>query len=156
MHQRDELETMSSDSDQIVAVPAINFKGHLGSTSVRYIQMGTPSRVQYIGDWDLEETVRQVDQNFSTELRTIADDTTIDENLLKTLECLEPRRLEQILEENKDYKKDMSTRFEVVFYDNKIVVPKPLRQTVIMLLHEGHPAINKQTMRPDPFGVGHC
>ena len=33
-HQRDETETMSSDSDQTIAVPAINFKRYLGATSV--------------------------------------------------------------------------------------------------------------------------
>ena len=44
--QRDETETMSSDSDQTIAVPAINFKRYLGATSVRYIQMGTASKVQ--------------------------------------------------------------------------------------------------------------
>ena len=44
-HERDETLTMSSDSDQTIAVPAINFKRYLGATNVRYIQMGTASKV---------------------------------------------------------------------------------------------------------------
>ena len=63
-HQKDETETMSSDSDQTKAVPAINFTRYLGATSVRYIQMGTASKVQYEDKWDIEKTVRQVEQNF--------------------------------------------------------------------------------------------
>ena len=59
---------MSSEFDQTIAVPAINFKRYLGATSVRYIQMGTASRVQYNEEWDLEETIRQAEQNFSTVL----------------------------------------------------------------------------------------
>ena len=149
--QRDETETMSSDSDQTIAVPAINFKRYLGATSVRYIQMGTASKVQYEDKWDLEETVRQAEQKFSTDLRTIADETTNDEKLLKTLVCLERRNFEQIPEEYKQYKNNLSTRFGVVFYDDKIVIPKPLRQTVIMLLHKGHPAINKMSHAARPF-----
>ena len=94
MQQRDEIETMSSDSNQTIAVPALNFKRYLGATSVRYIQMGTASKVQYNNQWYLEETVRQVQQKISTDLRTIADETANDEKLLKTLVCLERRNLE--------------------------------------------------------------
>ena len=101
--------------------------------------MGTASKVKYEDKWDLEETVRQVKQKFSTDLRTIADETTNDEKLLKTLVCLERRNYEQIPEEYRQYKNNLSTRFGIVFYDDKIIIPKPLRQTVIMLLHKGHP-----------------
>ena len=38
--------------------------------------MGTAIKVQYDNQWDLEETVRQVEQKFSTDLKTIADETT--------------------------------------------------------------------------------
>ena len=150
-HQRDETETMSSDSDQTMTVPAINFKRYLGATSVRYIQMGTAGKLQYEDKWDLEETKRQVEQNLSTDLRTIADETTNDEKLLKTLVCLQRRNFEQIPEEYKQHKTNLSTKFGVVFYDDKIIIPKPLRQTVIMLLHKGHPAINKMNHAARPF-----
>ena len=149
--KQDEIETMSSDSDQTIAVPAINFKRYLGATSVRYIQMGTASKVQYNEEWDLEETIRQAEQKFSTDLRTIADETTNDEKLIKTLVCLERRSYEQIPDEYKEHHKNMSTRFGVVFYNDKIVIPKPLRKTVILLLHKGHPAINKMTHAAKPF-----
>ena len=44
--QSEETEIMSSDSDQTIAVPAINFKRYLGTTGVRYIQMGKASKIQ--------------------------------------------------------------------------------------------------------------
>ena len=49
--------------------------------------------------------------------------------------------------------KEPITRFGVVFCDDKIVIHKPLRQTVIMLLHKGHPAIkaNKMNHAARPF-----
>ena len=81
--QRNEIETMSSDSDQTIAVPAINFKRYLGATSVRFIQMGTASKLQYDNQWDLEETVSQVEQKYSTDLRTTADEPTNDDKFLK-------------------------------------------------------------------------
>ena len=149
--QSEETKIMSSDSDQTIAVPAINFKRYLGTTGVRYIQMGKASKIQSSEDWDLEETVRQVEQKFATDLKTIAGETTNDEKLLKTLVCLERRTYEQRPEEYREYKKNLSTRFGVVFYDDKIIIPKSLRQTVIILLHKGHPAINKMSAAARPF-----
>ena len=70
---------------------------------MRYIQMGHTSHVQEENKWDLEETIRQAEQKFTTDLRTIAKQTTNDEKLLKTLVCLERRTLEQIPEEYKSY-----------------------------------------------------
>ena len=58
-----ETETISSDSDNTIAVPAINFKGYLGATGVRYINMGQASKVQDDPKWDREGTVRQVEQS---------------------------------------------------------------------------------------------
>ena len=49
--------------------------------------------------WDLEETIRQSEQKFTTDLESIAKETTKDEKLLKTLVCLERRTLEQKPEE---------------------------------------------------------
>ena len=101
--------------------------------------------------WDLEETVRQVEQNFSTDVRTIVDKTTKDDKLLKTLVCLERQNPETLPDEYKDHKKNLSTRFWVVFYDDQIMLPKPLRRSMIMLLHKGQPAINKMNHAARPF-----
>ena len=90
--------------------------------------MGQASHIQEQNKWDLEETNRQAEQQFATDLRTIAKETTDNEKLLKTLLCLERKTLEQIPEEYKAYQRQLSTRFGVVFYDDRIIIPKSLRQ----------------------------
>ena len=147
----EDAETMSSGSENTIAVPAINFKQYLGATGVRHISMGKASKIQTSSDWDLEETVRQVEQKFATDLKTIAGETTNDEKLLKTLVCIERKTMEQIPEEYKGYTKRSSTRFGVVFYDDKIIIPQSLRRTIITLLHKGHSAINKMSAAAKPF-----
>ena len=142
---------MSSGSENTIAVPAITFKRYLGATGVRYINMGKASKYQTSGDWDLEETVCQVEQKFATDLKTIAGETTNDEKLLKTLECIERKTMEQIPEEYKVYPKHLSTRFGVVFYDDKIIITQTLRRTIITLLHNGHLANNKMSAAAKPF-----
>ena len=144
-------EKDSRSSADSFDVPAINFKRYLGTTGARYIQMGQANHIQGENKWDLEETIRQAEQNFTTDLKTIATETTNDEKLLKTLVCLERRTLEQIPDDYKPYHKQLSTRFGVVFYDDRIIIPKSLRTTIIMLLHKGHAAINKMTTAAKPF-----
>ena len=112
--------------------------------------MGQASHIQGESKWDLEETIKQAEQKFTTDLKTIATETNNDEKLLKTLVCLERRTLEQIPDEYKPYYKQLSIRFGVVFYDDRIIIPKSLRTTVIMLLHKGHAAINKMTTAAKP------
>ena len=99
----------------------------------------------------MEDTVRQVEQKFATDLKTIAGETTNDEKLLKTLVCIERKTLEQMPEEFKEYKNHLSTTFGVVFYDDKIIIPQALRRTIITLLHKRHPAINKMSAAAKPF-----
>ena len=142
---------MSSGSENTIAVPAINFKRYLGATGVEYINMGKASKIQTSSDWDLKETVRQVDQKFATGLKTVAGETTNEEKLFKTVVCIERNTMEQIPEEYKGYTKHLSTRFSVVFYDDKIIIPQTLRRTIITLPHKGHPAINKMSAAAKPF-----
>ena len=145
------IETESTSSLVSFGVPAINFERYLGTTGVRYIQMGQASHIQKEKKWDLEETVRQAEQKFTTEVKTIATETTNDEKLLKPLVRLGRRTLEQISDEYKPYQKQQSTRFGVVFYDDQNIIPKALSTTTIMLLHKGHAAINKMTAAAKPF-----
>ena len=124
----EDAETMSSGSENTIAVPVINFKRYLGATSVRYINMGKASKVQTNMDWDLEETIHQVEQNFATDLKTIAGEKTDDEKLLKTLVCIEIKTIELIPEKNKGYTKHLSRRFGVVFYDDKKINPASIEK----------------------------
>ena len=45
----------------------------------------------------------------------------------------------------------LSTRYDLVFFEDKIIVPLNLRTTVINLLHKGHPAINMMTLSAKHF-----
>ena len=75
-------------------------------------------------------------------------------SLLKTLICLERQQQEIMPEDKLLYKKRLSTRYGLVFYEDRIIVPKNLRRTVISLLRKGHPAITKCQWRQDTSG-GH-
>ena len=46
---------------------------------LEYIQMGQASHVEDNNTWDLEETIRQAEQNFTVDLKKIATEMTNDE-----------------------------------------------------------------------------
>ena len=81
----------------------------------------------------------------------IAMERANDDKLQKTLVCLELKTTTQIPDEYKQCTKNLSTRFGVMFYDDKIIVPKSLRTTVITSLRKGHPSINKTSHAAKPF-----
>ena len=78
-------------------------------------------------------------------------ETTNDPSLLKTLVCLERQQHELIPEEYLAHKKKLSSRFGLVFIEDKIIVPKNLRTTIISMLHKGNPAINKMSLAARHF-----
>ena len=102
-------------------------------------------------NWDLEQAVRETEKNFSTDLQLLMTETTNDPNLLKTLVCLERQQHDVIPEEYLAHKKKLSSRFGLVFEEDKILVTKNLRTTIISLLHKGHPAINKMSLAARHF-----
>ena len=75
--------------------------------------MGKASKIQTNSDWDLEETIRQMEQKFATDLKTIAGETTNDEKLLKTLVCIKRKQWNKYQKSTKDiqniYKRDSAS-----------------------------------------------
>ena len=142
-----EIELKTDQDPSILEVPATNWARYVGVQSVQYVNMGHDPKViaQEDNNWDLEQAVRETGKNFSTDLQLLMDETTNDPTLLKTLVCLEHQQQDQIPDEYQPYKEKLSSRFGLVFIEDKIIVPKNLLTTIISLLHKGHPAINKMT-----------
>ena len=147
---------ISSDSEMapsVLEVPTMNWANYLGVKSVQYIKLGHAPRIQALepNDWDRENSVRETENDFATDLQLLKTETKNDPKLLKTLVCLERKQYDNIPEEYNQYKRKLSTRYGLVFFEEIIIVPTNLRTTVITLLHKGHPAINKMTMAAKPF-----
>ena len=142
-----EIESETDQDPSVLEVPAINWARYVGVKSVQYVKMGHAPKVAAMeeNNWDLGQAVRETERNFSTDLQLLMNETTNDPTLLKTLVCLERQQHEQIPDEYLPHKKKLSTRFGLVFIEDKIFVHKNLRTTIISLLHKGHPAINKMT-----------
>ena len=102
--------------------------------------------VEEQNDRNLEQAVRETEKKFSTDLELLMTETTNDPNLLKTPVCLERQQHEMIPQDYQTYKRKTVKQVRPRFLEDRIVIPKNLRTTVISLLHTGHPAIKKMTL----------
>ena len=148
-----EIDSETDQDPSILEVPAWNWARYVGVKSVQYVKLGHAPRIaaQEEDNWDLEQTVRGTKKNFSTHLQMLMAETTNDPTLLKTLVCLERQQRELTPDEYQTHRRKLSRRFGLVFIEDKIIVPKNLRATVISLLHKGYPAINKMTLAARHF-----
>ena len=151
MHTPMEEGEIDSETDQdssILEVPAVNWAKYVSVKSVQYIKMDHAPKVdaEEPNDWDLGNAVRETEKQFSADLLLSMTETTNDSSLLKTLVCLERQQHDYMPDEYSLYWKKLSKRFGQVFYEDRIIVPKNLRTTVISLLHKGHPVINIMSM----------
>ena len=113
--------------------------------------MGHAPNIEAEENWEVAEAVRQADKKFSTDLSLLMRETTNDETLVKTLVCLERQQYDQIPAELRIYKKKLSTRYGLLFYEDRIVIPNNLKNQIIAMLHKGHPSIVKMTDNADIF-----
>ena len=123
-----EIESDTDPDPSILEVSAINWARYVGVKSVQYVQTGHAPKVlaQEANNWDLEQAVRETEKNFSTDLQLLMSETTNNPVLLKTLVCLERQQHDQIPGEYLPHNKKLSSRFNLVFIEDKIIVPKNL------------------------------
>ena len=148
-----DIDTDTDQDPSILEVPAINWLRYVGVKSVQYVKIRHAPKIaaEEQNDWNLEQAVREMEKSVSTDLQLLMTETANDASLLKTLVCLERQQHELIPEEYLSYRRKLSSRFGLVFMEDKIVVPKNLRTTIISLLHKGHPAINNMTLAARHF-----
>ena len=134
-----EIDSETNQDPSVLEVPAINWARYVGVKSVQYVKMGHGQRIaaEEQNNWNLEQAVRETEKNFSTDLQLLMTETPNDPNLPKTLVCLERQEHEMIPDEYQTHRRKLSSRFGLVFVEDRIILPKNIK---------GHPAINKMTL----------
>ena len=147
-----EIDSERDQDPSISEVPAWEWARYVGVKGAQYVTIGHAPIIaaQDENNWDLEQAVRET-ETFQTDLQLQMTETTNDPTLLKTLVCLERQQHELMPEKYQTHKKNMSSRFGLVFIEDKIIAPKNLRTAIICLLHKGHPAVNKITLATRHF-----
>ena len=70
----------------------------------------------------------------------LVEETARDVKTLSAITALERNQTEEIFYPYRPHRHHLTTRFGLLFYNDKIVIPKAMRTTITAILHQGHPS----------------
>ena len=79
------------------------------------------------------------------------DETARDVKILNPIAAIEKQQLESIFYPYRPHRLHFSTRFGLLFYNDKIVIPENMRSTIIAILHQGHTSTAKMDQLAEAF-----
>ena len=77
------------------------------------------------------------------DLQSLVEETAQDTKILDAIVVLETGKFENISYPYRPHGEYLETRFGLLFYNEKLVIPEALRSTRIAMLHQGHVSINE-------------
>ena len=98
-----------------------------------------------------EEAIKRVEKDFALDLPLLVDETARDIKILKAIAAIENQQLDSILYPYRSHRSHLSTRFGLLFYNDKIVIPENMRTTVIAMLHHRHTSAGKMEQLAGAF-----
>ena len=89
------------------------------------------------------EVIKKAEKEFSLDLSLLVDETAQDIKIIKAIAAIEKEQLESIFYPYRHHRLHFSRRFGLLFYNDKIVIPKNMRTTITAMLHQGHTSATK-------------
>ena len=74
-------------------------------------------------------------KDFALDLPLLVDETARDVKILDAIAAIEKQQLDDIFYPYRPHQLHLSTRFGLLFYNDRIVIPENMRTTVIAMLH---------------------
>ena len=97
------------------------------------------------------QTIKRAEKDFSLDLPLLVDETARDVKILNAISAIENDPLESIFYPYSPHLLHLSTRFGLLFYNDRIVTPESMRTTIIAMLHQGHTSAAKLDQLAEAF-----
>ena len=81
----------------------------------------------------------------------LVDETARDVMILSAIAAIEKDQPEDIFYPYRPHRSHLTTRFGLMFYHDKSVIPEAMRTTIIAMLHQGHPSAAKMDQSAAAF-----
>ena len=95
--------------------------------------------------------IKRAEKDFAMDLPLLVEETAQDTIFLDAIIALETGRSENIFYPYRPHREHLQTRFGLLFYNDKIVIPEAMRSTIITMLHQRHVSINKMDQSVEAF-----
>ena len=90
-----------------------------------------------------EETIKRAEKDFALDLPMLVDETARDVKILSAFATLEKNQPEDIFYPYRPDRNHLTSRFGLLVYNDKIIIPENMWTTIIAMLHQGHPSATK-------------
>ena len=98
-----------------------------------------------------EETIKRAEKDFALDLPMLVEETARDVKILNAITAIERNQIEEVFYPYRPHRYYLTTRFGLLFYNDKIVIPEAKRTTIIAMLHQGHPSATKMDQSSTEF-----
>ena len=138
-----ESEISRTKQDKCPTSALKKFKKHETVNLIRLKQTAKKNSPNINEHESTEEAIKRAEKDFALDLPFLVDETARDVKILNAIAAIEKQQLDNIFYPYHPHRSHISTRFGLLFYNDRIVIPENMRTTVIAMLHHGHTSAAK-------------
>ena len=127
------------------------FKRHESVNLIRLKQTAKLNTLPEDRNQKTAETIRRAEKDFALDLPLLVEETAQDTKILDAIIALEAGRAEDLFYPYRPHREHLGTRFGLLFYNDRIVIPETMRSTIIAMLHSGHVSVTKMDKSAEAF-----
>ena len=120
-----------------------NFRKHETVNLIRLKQTAKTTTLNTEKNEKTVEVIKKAEKDFALDLPLLVDETARDVKNLNTRAAIEKQQLESIFYPYRPHRLHLSTRFGLLLYNDKLVIPESMRSTIIAMLQQRHTSIAK-------------
>ena len=98
-----------------------------------------------------QKRIKRAEKDFALDLPMLVDETARDVKILSAIAALEKNQPEDMFYPYRPHRSHSTTRFGILFYNDKVIIPENMRTTIIAMLHQGHPSETKMDQSAAAF-----
>ena len=134
-----ESEISRTKQDKCPTSALKKFKMHETGNLIRRKQTAKKNSPDANQNENTEEAINKAEKDFELDLPLLVDETARDVKIA----AIEKQQLDNIFYQYRPHRFHLSTRFGLLFYNDRIVIPENMRTTVLAMLHHGHTSAAK-------------
>ena len=127
------------------------FKKHESVNLIRLKQTAKRNTLPEERNEKTADMIKKAEREFAMDLPMLVEETAQDTKILDAIIALETGNRDGIFYPYRPHREHLETRFGLLFYNDRIVIPEAMRPTIITMLHNGHVSTNKMDKSAEAF-----
>ena len=133
-----ESEISRTKRDKCPTSALKKFKKHETVNLIRLEQTAKKNSPDTNQNESTEEAIKKAEKDFALDLALLVDETARDVKILNAIAAIEKQQLDNIFYPYRPHRLHLSTRFGLLFYNDRIVIPENMRTTVIAVTPQSY------------------